>query len=419
MTQKINRRKYLLLILNILFYCLLDFKSLPLLLLLILFTFFCTNVKKYKKFFAILGVSVTALVWLFYKSYIMRLPLGLSFYSFKIISYILDCYKGKISFQNHFISYFIYVTYFPEIISGPISRGNTIVNQLEQSFTFQKEKWLKGMQLILSGLFLKYVIANRAMLYVDKVFGDFSSYTGLTLFIAAILYSIQIYGDFSGYSNLSIGVSNLLGFEIERNFNRPYFSKSIKEFWGRWHISLSSWLKDYIYIPLGGNRKGKLRKWFNSMVTFLVSGFWHGNGTGYLFWGCYHGVLSNFSTPKTKSKIKTLGLQLLTFIEITIGWIFFRTESFTKGILYLKQMVTTFRIEYSTVLSSILPFTGDNSSIALAIILFLLVLFEWIVEVKRKDDYSSQNYGLILFVYVFSIIVLGVFGVNKFIYMNY
>ncbi len=293
--NNIQMRKMILLLINLLFYCLIDFKSLPILILLVCITFLCT--KKNNKIFTLLGTIFTVFIWIFYKSFIKILPLGLSFYSFKIISYLIDNYKHKISFKQNFINYFIYVTYFPEIISGPISRGKTIIEQLDNTFTFKKDKWLKGIQLIIAGLFLKFVIANRTAVYVNTVFQNYTSYTGLALFIAAILYSIQIYSDFSGYSNMSIGISNLLGIEVERNFNRPYFSKSIKEFWGRWHISLSSWLKDYIYIPLGGNRKGKFRKWLNSIITFLVSGFWHGNGSGYIFWGLYHGILNNLTPP--------------------------------------------------------------------------------------------------------------------------
>lgn len=415
-----NIRKFLLLTFNILFYCLLDLKSLPILLALIIVTYFCTNKKrKIQKLLTIFSILVTVGIWLVYKSIIKILPLGLSFYSFKIISYILDNNKGKIDFEKNFINYFIYVTYFPQIISGPISSANYIIKQLEQAFVFQKDKWLKGIQLILSGIFLKYVIANRAAMYVDSVFGDFTSYTGLALFIAAFLYSIQIYGDFSGYSNISIGISNLLGIDVERNFNRPYFAKSIKEFWGRWHISLSTWLRDYVYIPLGGNRKGKVRKWLNSMITFLVSGFWHGNGSGYIFWGIYHGVLNNFPTPKSKRKLKILGFQILTFIEATIGWIFFRIENFSQGIQYLKHMFTNFTINYNSIVSSVLPFTKDNASIAIAIGLFLFVLLELIIEIKNKDDYTIQKFSLRITIYILSILLFGVFGVNKFIYMNY
>lgn len=416
----IQIRKIILLLFNILFYCFIDLKSLPILLLLVFITYFCTQDKrKNKKAFTILGVLLTIVIWVVYKSFIKSLPLGLSFYSFKIISYLIDNYKEKLDFQKNFLNYFIYVTYFPQIISGPIARANTIIHQLDKTFVFQKEKWLKGIQLIISGLFLKFVIANRAAMYVDTVFNNYSSYTGLALMIAAVLYSIQIYGDFSGYSNISIGISNLLGIDVERNFNRPYFSTSIKEFWSRWHISLSTWLRDYIYIPLGGNRKGKLRKIANTMITFLISGFWHGNGTGYLFWGCYHGVLNNVPAPKTKNKLKILGFQIFTFIEITLGWIFFRITDFKEGIGYLKHMLTNFTISYNSVLSSVLPFTKDNASIAVALVLFIFVLYELVIEIKNKDDYTQNKFSLRMFIYILAILLLGVYGVNTFIYMNY
>ena len=397
--NNIQMRKMILLLINLLFYCLIDFKSLPILILLVCITFLCT--KKNNKIFTLLGTIFTVFIWIFYKSFIKILPLGLSFYSFKIISYLIDNYKHKISFKQNFINYFIY--------------GNE--NGL--TLTTEKDKWLKGIQLIIAGLFLKFVIANRTAVYVNTVFQNYTSYTGLALFIAAILYSIQIYSDFSGYSNMSIGISNLLGIEVERNFNRPYFSKSIKEFWGRWHISLSSWLKDYIYIPLGGNRKGKFRKWLNSIITFLVSGFWHGNGSGYIFWGLYHGILNNLTPPPSHNKLKSFFYKILTFIEITIGWIFFRLESFSAGINYLKHMLSNFVINYNSLVNCVIPFTGDNASIAMAITLFILILFQFIIEIKNKEDYTKQKYCIRIFIYIVFIILFGVFTANKFIYMNY
>ncbi len=418
--QSFYLRKIILLIFNFAFYCCLDLKSFPILVLLIAFTYFCSCEKiKKKKAFTAIGVLGTIIIWLVYKLFINALPIGLSFYSFKIISYLIDSSKEKIDFKKTFLNYAIYVTYFPQILSGPISRSNNIVNQLHQTFRFQKEKWLKGIQLIFSGLFLKLVIANRAVVYVDTVFNNYRSYTGLALCIAAFLYSIQIYGDFSGYSNISIGFSNLLGIDIDRNFNRPYFSRSIKEFWGKWHISLSSWLKDYIYIPLGGNRKGKIRKWINSMITFLISGFWHGNGSGYLFWGFYHGILNNLKSPKINNKLQAIGFTILTFIEVTIGWIFFRLEDFFEGIHYIKHMLFNFTINYNSILSSVLPFTKDNSSIAMALILFLFIFIAFLIEVKNKNDYSKHNFCFKISFYIVSILLFGVFVSNKFIYMNY
>lgn len=418
--MKKDIRKWLLLGFNLLFYALLDFKSLPILILLILITYYSTSEKrKNKKLFTIISILITVITWIIYKSFIKRLPLGLSFYSFKIISYIIDNYKNKIDFKKSLLNLSIYVTYFPQIISGPISRSQNIIKQLDNAFHYNKEKFFKGIQLIISGLFLKYVIANRALAYVDNVFNNYSNYTGLPLFIAAVLYSIEIYADFSGYSNISIGVSNLIGIDVDRNFNRPYFATSIKEFWGRWHISLSSWLRDYIYIPLGGNRKGKLRKCLNTFITFIISGFWHGNGSGYIFWGLYHGALNNIKTPSKGNKFKTLFYQIINFFLVTIGWIFFRIESFSKGLDYLKIMVMNFRIDYNSILNSVLPFTKDSASISAALILFVLVLIELIIEIKNKDDFTKNKFCLRNFFYIITILLLGIFGVNKFIYMNY
>lgn len=416
--MKIDIRKWLLLIINLGIYALIDFKSIPILIFLILITYFLTKNNKNLKLYTIISVLITVSTWIFYKSIIKSLPLGLSFYSFKILSYIFDNYKNKINFKKNLLNYFVYITYFPEIVSGPISRSENIITNLDKVLHYNKEKMFKGIQLVISGVFLKFVIANRALVYVDNVFNDYKTFTGLTLVTAAILYSIQIYTDFSGYSNISIGISNMLGIDAKRNFNRPYFATSIKDFWTRWHISLSTWLRDYIYIPLGGNRKGKFRKFINTMITFLVSGFWHGNGSGYIFWGLYHGALNNVNIS-FKSKFKKLLLQILTFIEVTIGWIFFRLENFNDGINYIKLMIVNFRINYNSIINTILPFTKDRASIAAAAIMFILVFIELVIEIKNKDDYTLNKFSLRIGFYILCILLLGMFGVNKFIYMNY
>lgn len=414
---KLNIKKVLLLLINIGFYCFLDLKSLPILFLMILFSHLCIyQNEKYKNNLwltgGIIGIVVT---WIYYKSIINYLPIGMSFYSFKILSTMVDCFKKKQKYS--LFDYSIYVTYFPQILSGPISRSDDIISQLDNSFTYNKGSIKKGILLIISGLFLKMVIANRAGIYVNNVFGDFNSKPSLALWLAAFLYTIQIYTDFAGYSNISIGISNMIGIDCKKNFDRPYFSKSIKEFWNRWHISLSTWLRDYIYIPLGGNRKGKIRKYINVMITFIVSGFWHGNGTGYIFWGAYHGVLSNVNPKKSNKKLINLLYVFITFILVMFGWIFFRLENVIDGFEYIKAMFTNIKLSFDSIIQTILPFTGDNSSISMFLILFVFIIFELLFELKYENDHSNKMFRYAF--YGVAIILFGIFQSSSFIYMNY
>ena len=414
---KVNIKKLLILTLNITFYCFLDLKSLPILLLMILVSHFCINrnQKSEKNIWLILNISLITLTWIFYKSIINYSPIGMSFYSFKIISTIVDCFKNKQRYS--LFDYSIYVTYFPQILSGPISRSEDIISQLDNSFTFKKDNIKKGILLIISGLFLKMVIANRASIYVNNVFGDYLNKPALALWLAAFLYTIQIYTDFAGYSNISIGISNIIGIDCRKNFDRPYFSKSVKEFWNRWHISLSTWLRDYIYIPLGGNRKGKIRKYINIMITFLISGFWHGNGSGYIFWGAYHGALTNVNPRKSNKKINNLFYVIITFILVMFGCIFFRLENITTAFEYIKLMFINIKINFNSIVQTILPFTSDNSSISMFIILFIFIISELIFELIYKDDNSNKMFRYAF--YIIAIVLFGIFKNSGFIYMNY
>lgn len=405
-------KKIVLLIINILFYAFIELKSLPLLIVLVLFSYYLT--RKNNKINTIIGIVVVVLTWILFKSFINFLPLGLSFYSFKIISYIVDTYKGKVEAKHNLLDYAIYVSFFPQILSGPISKSNDVLSQTDNIFKFDKEKINSGILLIISGMFLKFVIANRCAVYVNNVVDSFDTKTSLCLLVASILYTIQIYADFAGYSNMSIGISNIIGLDIKPNFNKPYFATSIKDFWTRWHISLSTWLKDYIYIPLGGNRKGKLRKCINVLITFLVSGFWHGNGNGYILWGLYHGVFNLVPVKKTDNKIHKTIQQLVTFIIASFGWIFFRLEDIGLSFAYIGRMFTNIDLSFNGLIKVILPFTGDNTSISLALIIFIFIIIEWIIEAK-KDNKSYLRYIF----YIIAIILFGSFGGSGFIYMNY
>ena len=219
------------------------------------------------------------------------LPLGISFYTFQTMSYVIDVYKKKLEPTKDFISFACYVTFFPQLVAGPIERATNLLPQILSKRKFSIEQFYQGLRLILFGLFKKVVIADSLAPLVDLIFADYQNYGGGTLFLGAIYFAFQIYCDFSGYSDIAIGTSKLFGFEIMSNFKFPYFSRNIGEFWRKWHISLSSWFRDYLYIPIGGSKAGKMKSIRNIIVIFLVSGFWHGANWTFLFWGLFHSIL--------------------------------------------------------------------------------------------------------------------------------
>lgn len=283
-------------------------------------------------------------------------PLGISFYTLQMISYLVDIYKGKIEPQRNVLKYALFVSFFPQIVQGPIPRYEQLGAQLYEGHRFAEKTFVKGFHLIIWGFFLKLMIADRAAIIVNTVFDNFPVYQGGYVLLAGILYSIQLYTDFLACVVLAQGTASLFGIELAENFNCPYQSRSIKEFWRRWHISLSSWLRDYVYIPLGGSRKGKLNKYLNLALTFSSSGLWHGTGYKYVFWGVLHAVYQIVGeiTAPVKNRIydaakipkdsflcrvlQTTG----TFFWVMIAWIIFRAKSLKTGIAMIISMLTTY-----------------------------------------------------------------------------
>ena len=281
-------------------------------------------------------------------------PLGLSFYSLQIYSYLFDVYEGKVSPQRNFFKYFLFISYFPHIMQGPIPRYKDLKDQLFGGHSFDADRAVRGLQLVLWGFFLKYMIAEKAAVFVNAVFGRYEMYQGVFALIAGILYSIQLYADFLACVCMCRGVSEALGIELAENFKQPYLSRSIQEFWRKWHMSLSSWLRDYVYIPLGGSRKGKMRKYVNLILTFLVSGAWHGNGYRFVLWGLLHAVyqiLGDVLRPVNK-RIKRLSgirpdstLEIyidrgVTFFLVMLGWIIFRANSIKASLTMIRSIFT-------------------------------------------------------------------------------
>ena len=281
------------------------------------------------------------------------LPVGISFYTFQTLSYTIDVYNGKTKAQNHLGIFAVFVSFFPQLVAGPIERSNRLLPQffIKHDFNYTRVKY--GLQQMLWGFFKKVVIADRLAIVVDGVYNNLDNYSGFPLVIATIFFTFQIYCDFSGYSDIAIGSARVMGFELMENFKRPYFSKSISEFWKRWHISLSTWFRDYLYIPLGGNKVVKWKWYYNLFITFLVSGFWHGANWTFIAWGALHGVYLIFAILLVKpkeyillklnlkgSKIHHLYQVLFTFILASFAWIFFRANNISDAIYVISNLFT-------------------------------------------------------------------------------
>ncbi|MCR5625924.1 MAG: MBOAT family protein [Lachnospiraceae bacterium] len=314
------------------------------------------------KYFNFLSESITSFFNLFglrMDPFTLKLvmPVGISFYTFQSLSYLIDVYKGKVKAQKNFLTYALYISFFPQVISGPIGRTEELMPQIEAKKDFDHDNAVYGLRLMLWGYFKKLIIADSLGKYVDLIFGNATYYFGLTFIVAAIMYTIQIYCDFSGYSEIAIGTARLFNINLMDNFKSPYMSKSVKEFWSRWHISLSTWFRDYIYFPLGGSRCSKLKEYRNLIITFLVSGLWHGANWTFVFWGGLHGLYQAIekeisrrvsAVKEKKQNIKqsskaveifsNFGHWLITFIFVTIFWIFFRADSISDALFIVTHL---------------------------------------------------------------------------------
>lgn len=273
------------------------------------------------------------------------LPVGISFYTFQALSYTMDVYRGDIYAEKDFFRYALFVSFFPQLVAGPIERSKNLLKQLAVPQKFRVDNAREGLLLMLWGFFLKIVLADRIALFVDCVYGDYTAFPGLYLIAATALFAIQIYCDFSGYSTIAMGAAKILGIDLMENFHSPYYAVSVAEFWRNWHISLTSWFKDYLYIPLGGSRKGKARKYLNKMIVFLVSGLWHGASFTFVVWGGINGlyqVIGEAAKPLRDRMVKVLHLNReslghrlvqmgITFLLVDFSWIFFRASSMSEA----------------------------------------------------------------------------------------
>lgn len=308
------------------------------------FNFFSSSVTEWLQKLSIPVQSVTLKI---------MLPVGISFYTFQTLSYVIDVYRGTTKAEHHFGIYATFVSFFPQLVAGPIERSENLLPQISSRKKFRYKDASYGIKLMAWGFFKKIVIADGLSIYVNQVYNDLPSYSGFALALTTFFFAFQIYCDFSGYSDIAIGSAKLMGIQLMTNFKSPYFAASIKEFWGRWHISLSTWFRDYVYIPLGGNRVGKLRHAFNLMATFLASGMWHGANWTYIFWGGIHGALQIVESMfpwnrKTSPFSKNRGLHgavsivtiPVTFFCVCLAWVFFRAQTIHEGFYVIQHMFT-------------------------------------------------------------------------------
>ena len=350
------------------------------------YNFFLDN---FKSAFSFFGSEINA------DSLNIILPVGISFYTFQTLSYTIDVYKKRLEPTSDFISFAAFVSFFPQLVAGPIERATNLLPQFYSKRTFEYSKAVDGLRQILWGLFKKMVIADNCAVFANQIFNNSGDYPGSTLLLGAIFFTFQIYGDFSGYSDIAIGTSRLFGFNLMQNFAFPYFSRDIAEFWRRWHISLSTWFRDYLYIPLGGSRGGTWMKVRNTFIIFIVSGFWHGANWTFIVWGGLNAVYflplllakknrrnmeviaSNSFFPGIKEFLSMLG----TFGLTVLAWVFFRAENMGHAINYLGKIFSSSLFEE--------PFFRDRTGAAIILILiFTFLIVEW---KGRRDQYALER----------------------------
>lgn len=315
------------------------------------------------------------------------LPVGISFYTFQALSYTIDVYRGKMPATRDVISFFAFISFFPQLVAGPIERATNLLPQFQRERRFDYENAVDGSKQILWGLFKKMVIADNCAEIVDSIWLDYTHHSSLMLIIAAVLFSFQIYGDFSGYSDIAIGTAKLFGIKLMRNFNLPYFSRSVAEFWKRWHISLNTWFVDYVYIPLGGSREGKWKTIRNTFVIFFLSGLWHGANWTYVTWGVYHAALfipilvigkrqkytDVVAQERKLPSLRELWQMGLTFVLATFGWIIFRANSISDFAGYVSSIFTNMGVKDDI--------AGEKALLFIAV----LVIVEWI---NRRREHA-------------------------------
>lgn len=393
------------------------------------------KVLRYKNVYII--ATVIILVAIMITSRILNIALlGISFYTLRVIGYVVDVHKEQ-KVDNSLFDNFLFVSYFPLLTAGPIEKSGRLFAEFAFPKSFNEKRAYKGFIYLIIGYFMKYVIADRSAVIVDAVYSEYSGLAGSICLIAVLMYSIQIYSDFGGYSYIAIGISEILGISICENFRRPYLSENFKDFWQRWHISLSTWLRDYIYIPLGGNRKGFVRKEINILLTFLVSGIWHGQGVHFVVWGIIHGTYRVIEDIKNKlykygdsnSRAIQIVRTVITFLLISFAWIFFRASDTKQALGIIGHMLTDFRP--SCLINGDVFLLGWGRLQVCGIILACIVLFVFEILVEKNNlsfehfsSLSSSKRNIICYIFLTWIVIslVQIYGMGQetgFIYANF
>lgn len=390
------------------------------------FKYFDFFVDNFVQAFSFFGYSLQA------NSLNIILPVGISFYTFQTLSYSLDVYRGKLTPTRDLTAFLAFVSFFPQLVAGPIERAENLLPQFFKKRQFSYVNAVLGIRQILWGLFKKIVIADNCAEFANLIFNNPESYAGSVLALGALFFAFQIYGDFSGYTDIAIGISRLFGFTLRQNFAYPYFSRNIAEFWRRWHISLSTWFRDYLYVPLGGSRGSRGRTIRNVFIIFLVSGFWHGANWTFIIWGALHAMLflpvlligknrtylENVADNRQWPSFKEFALMVWTFVQVVLAWIFFRAESVTDALVFFQQML-------SPSLFALPIFTGMTKALLVLLVIGGFLVVEW---VGRKDSFALARMELrlgawgrwsVYYTLALLILFLGNFKSNPFIYFQF
>ena len=350
------------------------------------------------------------------------IPIGISFFSFQAIGYLLDVYHNRIKAEHNIIDYTLFVSFFPQITSGPISKAEDLIPQLKNLKPFEYAKAASGLKFLLWGMFLKVVVADRLGIFVNAVYENYQFYSGIDCFIASVFYSIQIYGDFAGYSLMALGIAKCLGIDLINNFERPYLATSITSFWKRWHISLTQWLTRQIYIPLGGSRTSKIKTYRNILITFIVSGIWHGANWTFIIWGAFHGIIQiiekalSIQKETHENKLIAIIRIIITFLLVNFAWIIFRIPSIDETWDIITKIFTSFS-------GDILANTNNSDKLLMLTGILILLIKEITEEFFNGEKlWSRINFGgrFIIYTILFIMIIsIGVLDSGQFIYVSF
>lgn len=428
--KSVNMQNIILLISSYLFYSYWDWRFLSLIFLVSLQTYICGSFiykfYKYRNIFLNFSLIINILILGYFKyaGFFLKelnilleintnnldqiiLPVGISFYIFQSFTYVLDIYKQEIEPENNPINYFTFIAFFPQLVAGPIERASSLLPQFKDLKTFSSKAFNDGIKLIIIGLFLKVFIADNLSYDVDTIFANYQNFNNSTLFLGAFGFSVQIYGDFCGYSLIAIGIAKIMGFNLSKNFDVPYFSLTLKEFWRKWHITLSSFFRDYLYIPLGGNKKSFILRSRNLIITFLVSGLWHGANWTFILWGVFHGfflILQNIFLIKINKFLNWI----FTLFIIFVLWILFRSESINDFLAYLN------------ILCSGLPKVPETGQKIFLYSIYYLTLDIFLFKFKNNKTWFNSDVLENVLLSIMFILVIGTISGNKnFIYFQF